>query len=105
MFSPCPLKVSSIKRRPLRLALFRTGSRLPGLDQALQGAGKVRHPSVGGYRGKCAMREFVHVRPCRNRTGRQQFLPHEIPPPGAVRYYFSLWHDEGPDQDIHHLLR
>lgn len=48
MLSPCPLKVNSIKRRPLRLALFRTGSSLPRLDQDLQGAGKDRHPSSAG---------------------------------------------------------
>ncbi|NNN29165.1 hypothetical protein HLK59_02125 [Streptomyces sp. S3(2020)] len=26
-------------------------------------------------------------------------------PPGAVKYYFYLWRDEGTDQDIHDLLR
>jgi hypothetical protein len=28
-----------------------------------------------------------------------------MPPPEAVKYYFSLWRDEGTDQDIHELLR
>jgi hypothetical protein len=28
-----------------------------------------------------------------------------MPPPGAVKYYFYLWRDEGTDQDIHDLLR
>ncbi|MFJ8554903.1 hypothetical protein [Streptomyces sp. NPDC093676] len=28
-----------------------------------------------------------------------------MPPPGAVKYYFHLWRDEGSDQDIHDLLR
>lgn len=55
MFSPCPLKVSSIKRRPLRLALFRTGSSVPRLDQALQGAGRpgIRRSADIGARTRC----------------------------------------------------
>jgi hypothetical protein len=55
MFSPCPLKVSSIKRRPLRLALFRTGSSVPRLDQALQGAGRpgIRRSVDIGARTRC----------------------------------------------------
>ncbi|MFI8789499.1 hypothetical protein [Streptomyces sp. NPDC055105] len=46
----------------------------------------------------------MHASLCRNRTGRQQFLPHEMPHPERGKYYFPLWHDEGPDQDIHDLL-
>jgi len=34
-----------------------------------------------------------------------EFLPHDMPPPGAVKYYFHLWRDEGTDQDVHDLLR
>lgn len=55
MFRPCPLNASSIKRRPLRLALFRTGSSVPRLDQALQGAGRpgIRRSADIGARTRC----------------------------------------------------
>lgn len=42
------------------------------------------------------MREFVHASLCRNRTGRQQFPLHEMPPTGAVKYYLRFWHDKAP---------
>jgi transposase len=69
-------------------------------------AWKARHPSVSGHQGKYAMREIVNAILYQNRTGCQwEFLPHDMPPPGAVKYYFYLWRDEGTDQDIHDLLR
>jgi hypothetical protein len=52
------------------------------------------------------MREIVNAILYQNRTGCQwEFLPHDMPPPGAVKYYFYLWRDEGTDQDIRDLLR
>ncbi|GAA2289284.1 hypothetical protein GCM10010415_70910 [Streptomyces atrovirens] len=69
-------------------------------------AWKARHPSVGGHEGKYAMREIVNAILYQNRTGCQwEFPPHDMPPPGAVKYCFCLWRDEGLDQDIHGLLR
>ncbi|KIE26465.1 transposase [Streptomyces sp. MUSC 125] len=69
-------------------------------------AWKARHPSVSGHQGKYAMREIVNAILYQNRTGCQwEFMPHDMPPPGAVKYYFYLWRDEGTDQDIHDLLR
>lgn len=69
-------------------------------------AWKARHPSVSGHQGKYAMREVVNAILYQNRTGCQwEFLPHDMPPPGAVKYYFYLWRDEGTDQDVHDLLR
>jgi transposase len=52
------------------------------------------------------MREIVNAILYQNRTGCQwEFLPHDTPPPGAVKYCFYLWRDEGTDQDVHDLLR
>ncbi|GHC33516.1 hypothetical protein GCM10010348_70530 [Streptomyces anthocyanicus] len=69
-------------------------------------AWKARHPSVSGHQGKYAMRETVNAILYQNRTGCQwEFLPHDMHPPGAVKYHFYLWHDEGTDQDVHDLLR
>jgi transposase len=40
------------------------------------------------------------------RTGCQWgLLPHGFPPPGAVKYHFCTWRDDGTDQTIHDLLR
>lgn len=51
-------------------------------------AWKARHPSVSGHQGKYAMREIVNAILYQNRTGCQwEFLPHDMPPPGAVKYY------------------
>lgn len=69
-------------------------------------AWKAQHPSVSGHQGKYAMREIVNVILYQNRTGCQwEFLPHDMPPPGAVKYYFYLWRDDGTDQTVHDLLR
>lgn len=69
-------------------------------------AWKARHPSVSGHQGKYAMREIVNAILYQNRTGCQwQFLPNDLPPPGAVKYYFYPRRDDGTDQTIHDLLR
>jgi transposase len=69
-------------------------------------AWKARHPSVSGHQGKYAMREIVNAILYQNRTGCQwEFLPHDMPPPGAVKYYFYTWRDDGTDQNLHDLLR
>ncbi len=69
-------------------------------------AWKARHPSVSGHQGKYAMREIVNAILYQNRTGCQwEFLPNDLLPPGAVKYYFYLWRDDGTDQTIHDLLR
>ncbi|WSV58434.1 transposase [Streptomyces sp. NBC_01014] len=40
------------------------------------------------------------------RTGYQwDYLPRDLPPPGAVTYYFCKWRDDGTDEVIHDLLR
>ncbi|MEU9547335.1 transposase, partial [Streptomyces mirabilis] len=64
-------------------------------------AWKAQHPSVSGHQGKYAMREIVNAILYQNRTGCQwEFLPHDMPPPGAVKYYFYLWRDDGTAQTI-----
>lgn len=67
---------------------------------------KARHPSVSGHQGAYEMREIVNALLYQSRTGCQwDYLPHDLPPPGAVKYYFYKWRDEGTDQTIHDLLR
>jgi transposase len=69
-------------------------------------AWKAAHPSVSGHQGRYAMREIVNALLYQGRTGCQwDLLPHDFPPPGAVKYYFYTWRDEGIDQTIHDLLR
>jgi transposase len=52
------------------------------------------------------MREIVNALLYQGRTGCQwDLLPHDFPPPGAVKYYFYTWRDDGIDQTIHDLLR
>ncbi|MFG2677352.1 IS5 family transposase [Streptomyces sp. NPDC048445] len=69
-------------------------------------AWKAVHPSVSGHQGRYAMREIVNALLYQGRTGCQwELLPHDFPPPGAVKYYFYLWRDEGIDQTVHDLLR
>jgi transposase len=52
------------------------------------------------------MREIVNTILYQSRTGCQwDFLPHDLPPRGAVYYYFAKWRDDGTDQAIHELLR
>ncbi len=69
-------------------------------------AWKAGHPSASGHRGKYTMREIVNAVLYQNRSGCQwDLLPHDLPPAGAVKYYFYKWRDDGTDQTIHDLLR
>lgn len=69
-------------------------------------AWKARHPSPTGHSGSYEYREIVNGIFYRNRTGCQwEYLPHDLPPHGAVKYYFYLWRDDGLDEVIHDLLR
>ncbi|MGW6688085.1 IS5 family transposase [Streptomyces sp. NPDC054961] len=69
-------------------------------------AWKGAHPSVSGHQGRYAMREIVNALLYQGRTGCQwDLLPHDFPPPGAVKYYFCTWRDDGTDQTIHDLMR
>jgi transposase len=69
-------------------------------------AWKAAHPSVSGHRGRYAMREIANALLYQGRTGCQwDLLPHDFPPPGAVKYCFSARRDDGTDQTIHDLLR
>ncbi|MGV9885314.1 IS5 family transposase [Streptomyces sp. NPDC003006] len=69
-------------------------------------AWKARHPSVSGHQGAYGMREIVNALLYQSRTGCQWgYLPHDLPPPGAVKYYFYTWRDDGTDQTIRDLLR
>ncbi|WP_127354063.1 IS5 family transposase [Actinacidiphila soli] len=69
-------------------------------------AWKARHPSVSGHQGNYEMRDIVNALLYQSRTGCQwDYLPHDLPPRGAVYYYFAKWRDDGTDQAIHDLLR
>lgn len=67
---------------------------------------KAQHPSVSGHQGAYEMREIVNALLYQSRTGCQwDYLPHDLPPVGAVKYYFYTWRDDGTDRTIHDLLR
>jgi transposase len=69
-------------------------------------AWKAQHPSVSGRSGRYGMREIVNALLYRSRTDCQRdYLPHDLPPPGPVKYYFCVWRDDGTDELIHDLLR
>ncbi|MFD9005903.1 IS5 family transposase [Streptomyces sp. NPDC059582] len=69
-------------------------------------AWKARHRSVSGHQGNYGMREIVNALLYQSRTGCQwDYLPHDLPPAGAVKYYFYKCRDDGTDQTIHDLLR
>jgi transposase len=69
-------------------------------------AWKAGHPSVSGHRGRYEMREIVNAILYQTRTGCQwRYLPRDLPPYGAVYYYFALWRRDGTDKQIHDLLR
>ncbi len=69
-------------------------------------AWKARRPSVSGHQGRYPMREIVNALLYLERTGcGWEYLPHDLPPPSAVYYYFALWRDDGLSQTIHDLLR
>ncbi|MGW3667158.1 IS5 family transposase [Streptomyces sp. NPDC005141] len=69
-------------------------------------AWKAAHRSVSGHQGRYEMREIVNALLYQGRTGCQwDLLPHDLPPRGAVMYYFTKWRDDGTDRTIHDLLR
>ena len=74
--------------------------------EPLIAAWKAGHPSVSGHRGRYEMREIVNALRYQNRTGCQwELLPHDLPPTGAVRYYFDVWKRDGLDRRINGVLR
>lgn len=69
-------------------------------------AWKAAHPSVSGHQGRYAMREIVNAIFYQGRTGCQwAYLPADLPPPGAVKYYFYTWRDDGTTEAVHEILR
>lgn len=67
---------------------------------------KAQHPSVSGHKSNYEMREIVNALVYQSRSGCQwDYLPHDLPPVGAAKYYFYKWRDDGTDQTIHDLLR
>ncbi|MGH6654417.1 MAG: transposase, partial [Actinocrinis sp.] len=69
-------------------------------------AWKAAHPSVSGHQGRYAMREIINAIFYQGRTGCQwEYLPHDLPPPGAVKYYFYKWRDDGTSETVHEILR
>ncbi|MFG2142141.1 transposase [Streptomyces sp. NPDC048650] len=69
-------------------------------------AWKDARPSVSGHAGRYELREFVNAILYQARTGCQwRYLPKDLPPDGAVYYYFAKWRDDGTAQTIHDLLR
>jgi len=75
------------------------------LTEPVIAAWKAAHPSVSGHQGRYEMREIVNALLYQGRTGQWDLLPHDLPPRGAVMYYFTKWRDDGTDQTIHDLLR
>jgi transposase len=77
-----------------------------GLIRPVIEAWKAVHPSVSGHQGRYEMREIVNAILYQTRTGCQwRYLPKDLPPFGAVYYYFALWRKDGTDKQIHDLLR
>ncbi|MET7311273.1 IS5 family transposase [Streptomyces sp. NPDC005134] len=59
-----------------------------------------------GDPGGCDLRDVVNAIFYQNRTGCQwRYLPHDLPAWSAVFYYFTLWREDGLDQQIQELLR
>ncbi|MFJ9173168.1 transposase [Streptomyces sp. NPDC102360] len=57
-------------------------------------AWEAQHPSVSVHSGRYEMREIVTALLYQARNGCQwDYLPHDLPPTGAVKYYFCLWFD------------
>jgi transposase len=74
--------------------------------EPLIAAWKAHHPSVSGHQGRYEMREIVNALRYQNRTGCQwELLPHDLPPTGAVRYYFDVWKRDKLDRRINDVLR
>ncbi|MBP2062304.1 transposase [Streptomyces iranensis] len=62
--------------------------------------------SATGNPGSCDLREVVNALLHRNPTGcRWRLLPHDFPAWSAVFYYFTLWRQDGLDQQIQEILR
>ena len=73
--------------------------------EPLIAAWKARHPSVSGHQGRYSKREIVNALRYQNRTGCQwELLPHDLPPTGAVRYYFDVWKRDKLDRRINDVL-
>lgn len=69
-------------------------------------AWKDARPSMSGHSGRYELREIVNAILYQARTGCQwRYLPKDLPPYGAVYYYFAKWRDDGTAQTIHDLLR
>lgn len=69
-------------------------------------AWKAARPSVSGHEGGYAMREIVNAILYQGRTGCQwEYIPHDLPPRSAVRYYYDLWRGDGTTETVHELLR
>ena len=69
-------------------------------------AWKAAHPSVSGHQGRYPMREIVNGILYQGRSGCPwSYLPGDLPPPGAVKYYFYAWRNDGTTEAIHELLR
>ncbi|WP_107487753.1 transposase [Streptomyces sp. M1013] len=76
------------------------------LVEPVSAAWKAAHPSVSGHKDRYAIREIVNALLYEGLTGCQwELLPYDFPSPGAVKYHFCTWHDDGIDQTIHDLLR
>lgn len=76
------------------------------LIEPMLSAWKAAHPSVSGHQGRYAMREIINAIFYQSRTGCQwAYLPGDLPPPGAVKYYFYKWRDDGTTETIHEILR
>ncbi|MEU9382056.1 transposase [Streptomyces sp. NPDC048279] len=61
----------------------------------------MRYGSPGG---RYEMREIIKALLHQSRARCQwDHLPHDLPPRGAVYYYFARWRDDGTDQVIHGL--
>ena len=68
-------------------------------------AGSLKNSHHRRSQGSSSFPEKLSTDVSRWIRGQWEFLPHDMPPPGAVKYCFYLWRDEGTDQDIHDLLR
>lgn len=74
--------------------------------EPLISAWKAQHPSVSGHQGRYQLREIVNALQYQTRSGCQwELLPHDLPPTGAVRYYFDVWKRDGLDRRINDVLR
>jgi transposase len=76
------------------------------LIEPVLAAWKAAHPSVSGHQGRYVLREIVNAIFYQSKTGCQwAYLPADLPPPGAVKYYFYKWRDDGTTETIHEILR